>query len=77
MNTTPFNIHAPNSYGIGLYLNVIPEIKESGTEFQVFLDNDLLIIVSQSEAGEWEWVAGDDPGEVDFGFITGQIESNL
>ncbi|MES3017514.1 MAG: hypothetical protein V4721_07045 [Bacteroidota bacterium] len=77
MNTTPFNIHAPNTYGIGNYLNVVPEVKEGSTEFQVFINDDLVTVVAKNDEGNWEWTGGDDPGEVDFGFITGQIESNL
>lgn len=77
MNTSPFNIHAPNTYGIGLYLNIVPEVKEGYTEFQVYSDDDLVTVLSLNEAGVWEWIGGDDPGEIDFGFIKGQIESNL
>lgn len=77
MSTTPFNIHAPNTYGIGMYLNVVPEVKEGYIEFQVFADDDLITVLAKDENGQWEWIGGDDPGEVDFGFIRGQIESNL
>ena len=77
MNTTPFNIHAPNTYGIGLYLHVVPEVKEGYTEFQVFLNEDFITTLSKDDAGEWAWTGGEYPGEIDFGFITGQIDSNL
>ena len=77
MNTTPFNIYPPNTNGIGLYLNVVPEVKEGYTQFQVFLDDDNITVLSKNETGEWEWIGGEYPGEVDFGFIVGQIESNI
>lgn len=77
MTYKPFNIHGPNTYGVGVFLTVLPEAKEEGTEFQILIDGESLSTLFRRESGEWEWTGGEYHDEIDFGFLTSQIESNL
>ena len=77
MTYEPFNIHGPNTYGVGIFFTVVPEAKEAGTEFQILLDGEPLSTLFKTEEGVWEWSSGEYHDEIDMGFITGQIDSNL
>jgi hypothetical protein len=72
-----FDIHCPNTYGIGLFLTIVPEDKDEQIYFEVQLGGEFLCMLVKNQAGEWECIDGEHPDEVDFGFITSQIDSNL